>query len=74
MGRKRTPCEWCDGDQIIRIAEEARNVSAGLEIYPDNCFMAFYVQGMNDDGELKAEESIDVPLNFCPSCGRKLGY
>lgn len=26
------------------------------------------------DGELTAEESLDIPLNFYPACGRKLGY
>ena len=70
MARKK-PCEWCEREQIYKVAE-ARNVSGQIEIYPDNCFMAFWVQGMNDDGELKAEESIDIPMNYCPNCGRKL--
>ena len=30
------------------------------------------VQSINDEGELKAEESMDIPMNFCPNCGRKL--
>ena len=39
-----------------------------------NGVIAFCVQGLSDDGELTAEESLDIPLNFCPACGRKLGY
>ena len=72
MARKRTPCEWCDGERFFQLAESARNVQGGVEIYPDNGFMSFYVQGMDDDGALKAEDSMDIPLNFCPNCGRKL--
>ena len=72
MARKRTPCEWCEAERFFRLAENARNVQAGLEIYPDNGFLAFYVQSINDEGELKAEESMDIPMNFCPNCGRKL--
>lgn len=75
MARKRKPCEWCEGEQFIRLGtDETRNVRADLEIYPDNCIMAFYVQGLSDDGELTAEESVDIPMNYCPACGRKLGY
>ena len=74
MSRKKTPCEWCQGEQIIRLAEDVRNVQAGLEIYPNNGFMSFYVQGISDDRELTAEDSVDIPLYFCPACGRKLGF
>ena len=54
--------------------DNTRNVRADVEIYPDNGVIAFCVQGLSDDGELTAEESVDVPMNFCPACGRKLGY
>ncbi len=30
------------------------------------------VKDRNDDGELRTEESIDIPMNYCPNCGRKL--
>ena len=73
-GRKRKPCEWCEQEQFIQSAYDARNVSAQLEIYPDNCTMAIIIQGQSDDGELTHEESWDIPMNFCPNCGRRLGY
>lgn len=72
MARKRTPCEWCGSEQIFRLNEGCRNADATVEIYPDNGFIGFTVQGMNDENELVAEESMDLPLNFCPNCGRKL--
>ena len=70
MARKK-PCEWCGEDQIYQVVE-AQNVSGQVEVYPDNGVIAFWVQGMNDDGELKTEESMDIPMNYCPNCGRKL--
>ena len=74
MARKRTPCEWCEAEQFIRVTDEAKNVDATLEIYPDECFMGLNVQGMNDDGGMTSEDTLDIPMNYCPNCGRKLGY
>lgn len=72
MARKRTPCEWCNTEHIIRLAEGARNVDAVMEIYPDNGFIGISVQAINDEGEVKAAQDVDIPLNYCPNCGRKL--
>ncbi len=75
MTRRRKPCEWCESEQFFHLGDDnAKNVRADVEIYPDNGVIAFCVQGLSDDGELTAEESLDIPLNFCPACGRKLGY
>lgn len=75
MARKKKPCEWCESEQIILVTEEyAKNADATLEIYPYNCFMGLNVQGRSDDGELTTEATLDIPMNYCPACGRKLGY
>lgn len=74
MARKKTPCEWCEADNIIHIAEGNKNVEASLEIYPQNCFMGIIAIGINDEGEMTSENNVDIPMNFCPNCGRKLGY
>ena len=71
-GRKRKPCEFCEQEQIIQTDYDARNVSAQVEIYPDNCLLAFVVQGKSDDGELTHEQSFDIEMAFCPVCGRNL--
>ncbi len=73
-GRKQKPCEWCEQDQFIQTDYNARNVSVQLEVYPDNGTMSILIQGLSDDGALTHEESWDVPMNFCPNCGRKLGW
>ena len=74
MARKRTPCEWCEGEHIIRLNESCRNVDAVVEMYPDNGFIGIGVQVINDEGEVTAEQDMEIPLNYCPNCGRKLGY
>lgn len=74
MARKKKPCEFCNQETILRLAEECRNVDAVAEIYPDNGFMSVSVHGINDEGETTGEHEIEIPLNYCPNCGRKLGY
>ena len=74
MARKRKPCEWCEQDQFISTDYDARNVSGQIEIYPDNGIISIIFQGMSDDGALTHEESFDIPMDYCPACGRKLGW
>ena len=73
-GRKKKPCEWCEQEQIIQTEYGAPNVSGQLEVYPDNCLMAVCIQGLSDDGAMTHEETFDIPMYYCPNCGRKLGW
>ena len=73
-GRKKKSCEWCESDLFFKTEYDAKNVSGQMEIYPNNCLIAVIFQGMSDDGELTHEESFDIPMNYCPNCGRKLGW
>lgn len=73
-GRKQKPCEWCEEEQIIRTDCDARNVYGTVEIYPDQALLGICFQGMSDDGALTHEQSFDIPMNYCPNCGRKLGW
>lgn len=75
MARKpKPPCEWCESEQFIHTEEDARNVHGQVEIYPENGFISVWFSGYDDDGGMTSEESIDLPMNFCPNCGRRLGY
>ena len=56
---------------ISRYDRERRNT---VEIYPDQTLLAICFQGMSDDGALTHEQSFDIPMNYCPNCGRKLGW
>ncbi len=74
MARKRKPCEWCEHENIIRILENCKQVDATVEIYPENGVIGVCIQYIDEDGALAAEDGLDIPLNYCPNCGRKLGY
>lgn len=73
-GRKQKPCEWCEQDQIFQTSIDARNSSGQVEIYPDNAFISIWFWGKSDDGEQTSEENMGIPMNYCPNCGRKLGW
>lgn len=73
MARKRTPCEWCEQDLILKTDYEAKNVEGTIEIYPDNGLLSVIFQGINDEGGMTHEEIVDIPYYYCPNCGRKLG-
>lgn len=73
-GRKQKPCEWCDGELFLRTDEGAKNVQGHIEIYPDIGAISVYFFGISDDGETTHEQSYHLPMNFCPNCGRRLGY
>ena len=47
-------------------------MDADLEIYPDNGFIGIGIVQLNDEGEIILEENYDIPMNYCPNCGRKL--
>ena len=76
MARKK-PCEWCEGDKFIQLIDvnEIKNVDACLEIYPDNEFMGIDIEGWNDEGEITVSDGkFEIPMHYCPNCGRKLGF
>ncbi len=72
MARKRTPCEFCETENFI--SDEYRNCSIWIEFYPDNGHIAITVQGRSDDGEMTSEDDFEIPFEYCPKCGRKLGF
>ena len=72
MARKRTPYEYCEGETFQ--SEDRRNCSIWIEFYPDNAHIGITVQGKSDDGEMTSEDMFDIPFEYCPNCGRKLGW
>lgn len=70
--RKTTPCEFCEQEWFQNV--DMRNVSVAVEVYPENTHIAINIQGIDDDGGMTGEESLDIPMEYCPNCGRKLGW
>ena len=72
MARKTKPCEYCEEESWLH--DERKNCFIYVESYPDNGTIALTVIGRNDDGEMTSEDSYDIPFDYCPACGRKLGF
>ena len=68
--RNKEPCEYCEQDwtTIPSIEEDDRLT---LELYPGHIISAsaiLYNKGTEETFEACAE----IPMNFCPACGRDL--
>ena len=72
MARKRKPCEFCSDSFVTTDYIEGKNgFCLWIEIYPFNQFIAAIAQANDEDGAM-IEGHIDLPMNFCPNCGRDL--
>ena len=61
-------CSYCEEEVTTIIADECEDLI--LEVYPGKLIGAIaYFRGSYE--ELK-EAHIDIPMNYCPNCGRKL--
>lgn len=69
-GRRRKPCELCQ-DEIIDSQYVGRSQLC-VEIYPEigNIYVGAY---FDDEAGESQELSYNIPMNFCPNCGRRLG-
>lgn len=71
MGRKRTPCEWCEDDYFPDYVTHRNGYCLWIEAYPFNNVITANAQANDEDGEM-IEDYIEIPMNYCPNCGRKL--
>lgn len=71
MARGRKLCEFCSDDREVEYKDSRNGFCVWLETYPLNNIMAFMAQANDENGEMM-EESVEVQMNYCPVCGRKL--
>lgn len=71
MGRKRTPCDFCSGEYWPDGIDRRNGFYLWMEVYPFNNLIAVIAQANDENGEM-IEEAIQIPMNFCPNCGRDL--
>lgn len=71
MSRRKKPCEWCEEDVYGDYIEHRGGYCLWYEVYPFNNLIAVICQATDDDGEF-IEDSVQLPMNFCPNCGRDL--
>lgn len=70
-GRRIRPCEFCEDETASEYIEHRNGYCLWLEVYPFNNFMSVICQANDEVGEL-IEDHIDIEMNYCPRCGRKL--
>lgn len=67
---KKKPCEFCE-QETVDTQEGSTGHQLTMEIYPENGFISVF--SFADDGSGESNElHYDLPLNYCPNCGRKL--
>lgn len=70
-GVRKKPCEFCNGEFESEYKEHRNGYCIWLEVYPENNVMAFMAQANDDLGEM-IEDYVEVQMNYCPNCGRKV--
>lgn len=72
MSRRTKPCEWCEEEQDVEIAEGRNGFYMWASVYPViRNQIIVTVQCNDENGELMETEAI-IPMNYCPNCGRRL--
>lgn len=71
MARRQKPCEFCEDTWFSDYKEHRNGYCMWFEIYPFNNVIAAIAQANDEEGEM-IEDSLEIPMNFCPNCGRDL--
>lgn len=73
MSRRKKPCEFCESEW--RDSTEGSNGFQGeVEWYPDNGLFAVTAFANDESGESQEYNLVSVSFEYCPVCGRKVGY
>lgn len=69
-GRRKGPCEFCDGTHDAEYKVLRNGFCIWLEVYPESNNLAFIAQSNDENGDMQ-EDYINVQMNYCPVCGMK---
>lgn len=70
-GRKIKPCDFCSGDYEQDYIMDRNGYCLWLDVNPFDNVMTVSAQANTEDGFMM-EHSMDIQMNYCPMCGRKL--
>ena len=62
-------CEYCEADHWD--SEFVGRNQVSVELYPETNFIAVTAFLQSNDDEIQ-EVCFNIPMNYCPNCGRKL--
>ena len=71
MARARKPCEFCEAESFNSEDGSGKH-QLYLEIYPENNFIGITSFATNENTEETEEICMNIEMNYCPVCGRKL--
>ena len=71
MGRSKKPCDFCDGEYEGECITMRNGFCLWAEVYPFNNLLSVLAQANDEDGYMM-ENHIDIQMNYCPVCERKL--
>lgn len=71
MARKK-PCDLCCEEQFY-VENGSNRHALHVEIYPESGVLSVYSYAEDNAGETE-ELQFELPLQYCPSCGRKIGW
>ena len=69
--RKTKPCGFCEEDHTTDYKEHRNGYCLWAEVYPLNNLISVIAQANDEEGEM-IEDAIEIQMNYCPECGRKL--
>ena len=71
MSRPKKPCDFCNGEYEADYVIARNGYCLWIEVYPLNNVISALAQANDEDGYMM-ENHIDIPMYYCPACGRKL--
>ena len=67
----KKPCEFCQDDWSSDYKDHRNGYCLWYDVHPFDNHIMVTAQANDEDGDL-IEDGIDIPMNYCPVCGRKL--
>lgn len=64
-------CDFCNGEYEPDYIQARNGYCLWMDVKPWDNTIDISAQANDEDGFM-IEESISVPMNYCPKCGRKL--
>lgn len=72
MARKTKPCAFCE-EEHWNSEDERYGHQLHLEVYPFNSVISVTSFAQDETGEV-TQLGMRIEMNYCPVCGRKLGW
>ena len=70
-GRKVKACDFCNGEYESEYRDHRNGYCLWMEVYPNNHLIAVIAQANDENGDM-IEDFLNIEMNYCPVCGRKL--